>query len=835
MGAERKWLFTLFSGAFITFLILLSFISGFSSSYNFALPPHKPFSSSVHRGPGHPPAFAYYISGGRGDGERLFRLLLAVYHPRNRYLLHISADGGDEERVRLGAMVKSVPAVRAFGNVDVIGKPDPNTYMGSTNIAAILRAAAILLKVDGGWDWFVTLSALDYPLITQDEIFYCLKQSRTEILPFSMPMVGDILLLKAKQNRGSPWVVLSRSFLEFCIFGWDNLPRTLLMYSNNVVLPQEFYFHSVICNSPEFKNTTVNADLRYFVWDNPPKMEPHFLNTSDYNEMVKSGAAFARQFEKDGPVLDMIDRNILMRRRKRATPGAWCTGRKSWFMDPCSQWGDVNVVKPGPRVKKFGESIDKLLDDLKEQSNTNQNPDAKTVQEAEIICKILSQLGNSRNLDSALSSANLSDNLSPNLVLQVLKKLSNAGVLALSFFRWAENRKGFEHSPECYNVLIESLGKIKQFKMVWLLVDEMKLNGLLCKDTFALVSRRLARAKKVKEAIEAFEKMEKKYGFEPELRDYNRLLDTLSKSRHVGSAQEVFDKWKNRKFTPDIKSYTILMEGWGQECNFLRLNEVYREMVEDGFEPDVIGYGILINAYCKAKKYNEAVELCYEMERKNIKATPHIYCTLINGLGSERRLNEAIKFFELCKGNSDCAIETPTYNAMVGAYCWLNRIHDAYRIVDVMRKCGVGPNTRTYDIILHHLVRLGKPKEAYSVFQTMSDELGCEPSVSTYEIMVRMFCNEGCIDMALRVWGEMKGRGVIPGMNMFSALINGLCNDGNLDEACKYMKEMMDMGMWPPDWLFKHLKQFLVSEGKEDVVIVLAHRIDKLRNAPLVG
>ncbi|KAI3453103.1 hypothetical protein Pfo_009766 [Paulownia fortunei] len=401
MGAEKKWLFTLFSGAFITFLIFLSFISGFSSSYYYAFPPHKPFDSTVHHGPGHPPAFAYYISGRSGDGERLFRLLLAVYHPRNRYLLHISADGSDEERVRLGALVKSIPAVRAFGNVDVIGKPDPNTYMGSTNIAAILRGAAVLLKGDEGWGWFVTLSALDYPLITQDDLSHVFSSinrdlnfiDHTSDLGWKegqriQPIVVDPGIYLARRTQifhatekrpmpdafrvftGSPWVVLSRSFLEFCVFGWDNLPRTLLMYSTNVVLPQEFYFHSVICNSPEFKNTTVNADLRYFVWDDPPKMEPHFLNTSDYEEMVKSGAAFARQFEKDGPVLDMIDRKILMRGRNRATPGAWCRGRKSWLMDPCSQWGDVNVVKPGPQAKKFGESIDKLLDDWNSQSNT---------------------------------------------------------------------------------------------------------------------------------------------------------------------------------------------------------------------------------------------------------------------------------------------------------------------------------------------------------------------------------------------------------------------------------------------------------------------------------
>lgn len=141
------------------------------------------------------------------------------------------------------------------------------------------------------------------------------------------------------------------------------------MYFTNVILSQEGYFHSVICNAPEFKNTTVNSDLRYVIWDSPPGMEPHFLNTSDYNQMVQSGAAFARQFKKDDHVLDMVDEKILKRGRNRAVPGAWCSGRRSWWMDPCSQWGDVNMLKAGPQAKKFEESITNLLDDWNSQSN----------------------------------------------------------------------------------------------------------------------------------------------------------------------------------------------------------------------------------------------------------------------------------------------------------------------------------------------------------------------------------------------------------------------------------------------------------------------------------
>jgi hypothetical protein len=165
MGAEKRWLFTLFSSAFLSLLFLLVYsISAFSSS--------KQFPSIIHHGIHYPPAFAYYISGGRGDKDRILRLLLAVYHPRNRYLLHLGAEASDEERMKLVGAVNAVPAIRSFGNVDVVGKPGRLTYMGSSNLAAILRAAAILLRMDAGWTWFVSLSAMDYPLVTQDGMLF---------------------------------------------------------------------------------------------------------------------------------------------------------------------------------------------------------------------------------------------------------------------------------------------------------------------------------------------------------------------------------------------------------------------------------------------------------------------------------------------------------------------------------------------------------------------------------------------------------------------------------------------------------------------------------------
>ncbi|KAL4375335.1 hypothetical protein AHAS_Ahas05G0271500 [Arachis hypogaea] len=178
-------------------------------------------------------------------------------------------------------------------------------------------------------------------------------------------------IFQATQKRKTPEsfkIFTGKSILSYSVSATPSLQMGGVFRESFLRL-QEGYFHSVICNTPEFKNTTVNGDLRYMIWDNPPQMEPQNLNISDYNKMVESGAAFARQFRANDPVLDMIDEKILHRGRNQAVPGAWCSGLKSWWRDPCSNWGDVNVLRTGPQAKKLEESVSDLLDNWNSQTN----------------------------------------------------------------------------------------------------------------------------------------------------------------------------------------------------------------------------------------------------------------------------------------------------------------------------------------------------------------------------------------------------------------------------------------------------------------------------------
>lgn len=115
----------------------------------------------------YPATFAYLISASKGDSGKLKRLLRALYHPGNYYLIHLDYGAPATEHRDVAKFVAGDPVFSQVGNVWVVKKPNLVTYRGPTMLATTLHAMAMLLRTCK-WDWFINLSASDYPLITQD-------------------------------------------------------------------------------------------------------------------------------------------------------------------------------------------------------------------------------------------------------------------------------------------------------------------------------------------------------------------------------------------------------------------------------------------------------------------------------------------------------------------------------------------------------------------------------------------------------------------------------------------------------------------------------------------
>ncbi|KAH1194425.1 Beta-glucuronosyltransferase GlcAT14A [Glycine max] len=387
-------------------------------------PPVNYFSVPPKSSKAYPVTFAYLISASKGDVVKLKRLMKVLYHPGNYYLIHVDYGAPQAEHRAVAEFVASDPVFGQVGNVWVVGKPNLVTYRGPTMLATTLHAMAMLLRTCQ-WDWFINLSASDYPLVTQDdliqafsglprstnfiqhssqlgwkfnrrgkpiiidpglyslnksEIWWVIKQRslptsfklytgahvQVQCLCFGLACRGSLTWYHSEcppKSSGSAWTILSRSFAEYCIVGWENLPRTLLLYYTNFVSSPEGYFQTVICNSEDYKNTTVNHDLHYITWDNPPKQHPRSLGLKDYRRMVLTSRPFARKFKRNDPVLDKIDRDLLKRYHGKFSYGGWCSQGGKYKACSGLRTENYGVLRPGPSSRRLKNLLTKLLSD----------------------------------------------------------------------------------------------------------------------------------------------------------------------------------------------------------------------------------------------------------------------------------------------------------------------------------------------------------------------------------------------------------------------------------------------------------------------------------------
>ncbi|GMG98873.1 hypothetical protein Nepgr_000713 [Nepenthes gracilis] len=112
---------------------------------------------------------------------------------------------------------------------------------------------------------------------------------------------------------------------------------------------------------------------------------------------------------------------------------------------------------------------------------------------------------------------------------------------------------------------------------------------------------------------------------------------------------------------------------------------------------------------------------------------------------------------------------TEAYNIMMGLYAQRGKNMDAVQTFYRMVEEGAIPNSRTYTVMLQHLVSSGKidmAKEVFSVLPSMR----VKRTLKQYSLLVDVFSNIEQFDVVKNLLNEMQIEGVLPGRSMLPSL-----------------------------------------------------------------
>ncbi|KAL8193285.1 hypothetical protein R6Q57_026866 [Mikania cordata] len=403
------------------------------------------------------------------------------------------------------------------------------------------------------------------------------------------------------------------------------------------------------------------------------------------------------------------------------------------------------------------------------------------------LCKIVSSSMTWCSKEESLQKCDIY--VTPDLVVEVMRKCSLHGGAALQFFSWVGKKDGYRHTAETYNMAMKIAGKGKDFKHMRSLFNEMIRKDLLVSsDTLTIMILQYGRIGLTEIALKIFTEM-KDRGCSPNSSTYKSLIISLcgKKGRKVNEAIEVFAEMIHAGFIPDKELIEIYLECLCEVNNLLEAKKCVKILCTLGFSTP-LAYSLYVRSLCRTGNVEEALVMINEVgEKDQITLNGYVYGSLIHVLLRKRRLQDALEKIES------------------------------------MKQVSIFPTVHVYTSLIVYFFKERQTSKALDVFEKMKQD-GCEPTIITYSSLIRGYMSNGKITDAWNVFHKMKNEGPLPDFKTYSMFISCLCKEGKSKEGMQLLSDMLNVGFAPSTVNFRDVYYGLNREGKHNLAQTVLRR-----------
>ncbi|KAI3741239.1 hypothetical protein L1987_58910 [Smallanthus sonchifolius] len=244
--------------------------------------------------------------------------------------------------------------------------------------------------------------------------------------------------------------------------------------------------------------------------------------------------------------------------------------------------------------------------------------------------------------------------------------------------------------------------------------------------------------------------------FEPNIRDYTKIIHGYSKQSRLQDAENTLQAMKNRGFECDQVTLTALIHMYSKAGNFNLAKDTFEEMKLLGLPLDNRAYGSMVMAYIRAGMLKEGETLLREMESQQVYAKSEVYKAMLraysmsgDSLGAQRTF-DAIQIAGIIPDVKICTV-------LINAYVTAGQSQEACVAFENMRRAGILPNDKCIGLMLDAYEKDNKLKEVLDFLMDLERDgimIGKEAS----EKLARWFKDLGVVEeveRVLRDYGSM--------------------------------------------------------------------------------
>ncbi|KAJ6364064.1 hypothetical protein OIU76_029075 [Salix suchowensis] len=183
-------------------------------------------------------------------------------------------------------------------------------------------------------------------------------------------------------------------------------------------------------------------------------------------------------------------------------------------------------------------------------------------------------------------------------------------------------------------------------------------------------------------------------------------------------------------------------------------------------------------------------------ENDRFRTKTAIYKDTVRRLAAAKKFRYVVEIIENQKQYQDMSKEG--FNArLISLYGTSGMFDNARKVFDEMleRKCA--QTVLSFNALLGACVNSKKFDEVDGLFRGLSEELGIEPDLVSYNTVMKAFCEMGSLDSAVSLLDEMEKKGLKPDLITFNTILNGLYASGRFDDGERTWQRMKENNVKP--------------------------------------
>ncbi|KAD3069193.1 hypothetical protein R6Q59_016832 [Mikania micrantha] len=240
--------------------------------------------------------------------------------------------------------------------------------------------------------------------------------------------------------------------------------------------------------------------------------------------------------------------------------------------------------------------------------------------------------------------------------------------------------------------------------------------------------------------------------FEPNIRDYTKIIHGYAKQSQFQDAENILQAMKNRGFECDQVTLTALIHMYSKAGNFSLAKITFEEMKLLGLPLDNRAYGSMVMAYIRAGMLKEGETLLREMESQQVYAKSEVY------------------------------------KAMLRAYSMIGDSLGAQRIFDSIQIAGIIPDVKICTVLINAYVTAGQSQEACVAFENMR-KVGILPNDKCIGLMLDVYEQENKLKELLDFLMDLERDGIMMGKESSQKLARWFKVMGVIEEVERILRD----------------------------------------------